>query len=147
MRGQPKAEDIDQYLGRLDPDKRAALQKLRNAIHAAAPGVEECISYQMPAFRYNGKVLVFFAAAANHCAFYPGSVLTGFKNDLKGYETSKGTIRFQPEKPLPAALVRKLVRARIAQSATPERRPTRQRARRSAKPAARRSARRPARHR
>ena len=125
MRGQPKAENIDQYLGRVDADKRAALQNLRKMIHAAAPGVEECISYQMPAFRYNGKLLVFFAAAVNHCSFYPGSILTGFKNDLKGYETSKGTIRFQPDKPLPVALVRKLVKARIAQNATPKTRTTR----------------------
>lgn len=147
MRGLPKAENIDQYLGRLDEDKRAALQKLRRDIHAAAPGVEECISYQLPAFRYQGRMLVCFGAAANHCSFYPGSILSAFKSEMKDYETSKGTIRFQPDKPLPAVLVRKLVKARIAQSATPERRPSRQRTRRSAKPAARRSGRTPARRR
>lgn len=101
------------YLARVSSDKRAALQKLRRAIKAAAPKAEECISYEVPAFRLNGKFLVAYAAAANHCAFYPGSVLTGLKRELRNYDTSKGTLRFPPEKPLPAALVRKLVRLRI----------------------------------
>jgi len=83
-------------------------------IKAAAPKAEECLSYQLPAFRLNGKFLVAYGAAANHCAFYPGSVLEAIKNELKDYDTSKGTIRFPASRPLPATLVRKLVRFRIA---------------------------------
>jgi uncharacterized protein YdhG (YjbR/CyaY superfamily) len=110
---------IDQYLATLTDEKRAALEKLRRAIKSAAPEAEECISYQMPAFRLAGKMLVGFRAAANHCAFYPMSSITveSHKSELKNYDTTKGTIRFQPQKPLPAALVRKLVKARIAENA------------------------------
>jgi uncharacterized protein YdhG (YjbR/CyaY superfamily) len=107
---------IDEYLAGLPPDKRAALEKLRKTIRAAAPGVEECISYQLPAFRLDGRMLVWFGAGANHCAFYPGAIVQAFKRELADYETSKGTIRFQPADPLPAALVRKLVKARIAEN-------------------------------
>jgi uncharacterized protein YdhG (YjbR/CyaY superfamily) len=102
------------YLAGLSTDKRAALEKLRNAIRAAAPKAEECISYGVPAFRLNGRFLVGLAAAANHCSFYPGSATQAFSVDLKGYETSKGTVRFQASKPLPGSLVRKLVKARTA---------------------------------
>jgi uncharacterized protein YdhG (YjbR/CyaY superfamily) len=112
-RGTPAT--IDEYLAALSDDQRAALERLRKAIHAAAPRVEECISYQLPAFRLDGKMLVWFGASAKHCAFYPGAVVQGFKRELAGFETSKGTIRFQPDKPLPVALIRKLVKARIAQ--------------------------------
>ena len=110
-----KPKTHDDYLARVSSDKRAALQKLRRAIKAAAPKAEECISYQLPAFRLNGKFLVAYGAAANHCAFYPGSVLTDLKSELGNYDTSKGTLRFPPEKPLPAALVRKLVKLRMAE--------------------------------
>lgn len=111
-------QSIDDYLARLDDDKRAALEKLRGAIRAAAPRAEECISYQMPAFRLDGRILVWFGAATKHCAFYPGAFpITAHEQDLKGYETSKGTIRFPPGKPLPAALVRRLVKSRIAENA------------------------------
>jgi uncharacterized protein YdhG (YjbR/CyaY superfamily) len=79
----------------------------------AAPKAEECISYQLPAFRLNGKFLVAYGAATNHCAFYPGSTVKALKDELKSYDTSKGTIRFSADKPLPAALVRKVVRLRI----------------------------------
>ena len=106
---------VESYLAGLTPQKRAALKALRKAIRSAAPEAEECISYGVPAFRLNGKFLVAMAAAANHCSFYPGSVLRSLKIDLKGYDTSKGTIRFQSAKPLPAALVRKIIKARIAQ--------------------------------
>ncbi|HEX5075678.1 MAG TPA: DUF1801 domain-containing protein [Gemmatimonadaceae bacterium] len=108
---------IDEYLARVSPDKRAALEQLRATIRAVVPTAEECISYQMPAFRHEGRVLVYFAAAANHCAFYPGGMVNDFKDELEAYETSKGTIRFQPERPLPASLVRKIVKARVAQNA------------------------------
>ena len=108
-----RAKSFEGFLGALDPEKRSALEKLRKAIRAAAPKAEECISYGIPAFRLGGKFLVGLGAGVSHCAFYPGSVLDEFAEDLKGYETSKGTIRFQPDKPLPATLVRKLVKARI----------------------------------
>ena len=108
---------IDEYLSRVSDDKRAALQRLRETILRVIPMAEECISYQMPAFRYDGRVLVYFGAAANHCAFYPGGTVNDFKDELDGYETSKGTIRFQPERPLPASLVHRIVKARLAQNA------------------------------
>ena len=112
-----KPTSIDEYLAALSSDKRADLQRLRRNIKAAAPGAVECISYQMPAFRVDGKVVLWFAAAANHCAFYPGAIVQDFKDELERYETSKGTIRFPVDQPLPAALVRKLVKARLAKNA------------------------------
>lgn len=104
------------YLAALSADKRAALEKLRQQIKAAAPKAEEYMSYGLPSFRLNGKLLVSYGAAAKHCAFYPGSIVRKFAKELKDYGTTgKGTIRFSPENPLPAALVRKIVKARIAQ--------------------------------
>jgi uncharacterized protein YdhG (YjbR/CyaY superfamily) len=113
-----KPETIDEYLAALSDDKRAALEKLRKTIRAAAPKAEECISYQICAYRHNG-MLVGFGATASHCAFYlmSSSTVEAHKDDLEGYDTSKGTIRFQADKPLPAALVRKLVKSRIAENA------------------------------
>src|SRR5262245_66384249 len=98
-----KPRTIDEYLATLSDDKRAALEELRKTIRAAAPKAEECISYQLPAFRLNG-MLVAFGATANHCAFYlmSSSTVANHKDELKNYDTSKGTIRFQPDKPLPA---------------------------------------------
>jgi uncharacterized protein YdhG (YjbR/CyaY superfamily) len=115
---------IDEYLAALSEDKRAALERLRRAIRAAAPRAEECISYQLPAFRLDGKMLVWFGAAANHCAFYPGAVVEAHKDELKDFDTRKGTVRFQPDHPIPAAVVRKLVKARIARNAARPRRAT-----------------------
>jgi uncharacterized protein YdhG (YjbR/CyaY superfamily) len=116
MTGKPKT--VDEYLAALSDDKRAALEKLRKTIRAAAPKAEECISYQLPAFRLDGRMLVGFGATAKHCAFYPmsSSTVEAHKDELKDYDTSKGTIRFQADNPLPAALVRKLVKARIAEN-------------------------------
>ena len=109
---------VDSHLAALPEDKRRALERLRRAIHAAAPGAEECISYQLPAFRLDGKMLVAFGASAKHCAFYAmsGTTVEAHKRELKNYDTSKGTVRFQASKHLPAALVRRLVRARIAEN-------------------------------
>lgn len=123
-----KPATVDEYLARVSDDQRAALQRLRKQILAVIPTAEECISYQLPAFRYEGKILVWMGAGAKHCAFYPGGVVDQFEDDLADYETSKGTIRFQPDAPLPAALVRKIVKARIAQNAVKSTR-DRQRAR------------------
>jgi uncharacterized protein YdhG (YjbR/CyaY superfamily) len=111
---QAKPRTIDEYLDRLDETKRAALQKLRAAIKAAAPEAEECISYSMPAFRLHGKILVYFHAATNHCSFFPGAYpIEALADELRAYSTSKGTVRFPPDKPLSSSLVRKLVKARI----------------------------------
>lgn len=111
-----KARTIDDYLATLDGPKRRALEQLRRAMKAAAPRAEECISYGIPGFRLDGKLLVWFGAAAKHCAFYPGAEpIRKHKTELKGFDFEKGTIRFQPDDPLPAALVRKLVKTRVAQ--------------------------------
>jgi len=109
---------IDDYLANVKPDHRKTLQTLRQTIQMAAPKAEECISYGIPAFRLNERLLVFFGAWVNHCAFYPGSAATlrNFRNELRNFETSKGTIRFSPDKPLQSELVKKLVKARIAET-------------------------------
>lgn len=111
----PLWANIDDYLASLPAAQRATLQKLRQSIRAAAPKAEEGVSYGLPAFRLNGRPLVCFAAAANHCSFYPMSpaVIRGHAGELNRYETSKGTIRFLT--PLPSALVRKIVKARMAE--------------------------------
>ncbi len=112
-----KPGTIDQYLAALRSDQRTALQKLRKTIRASAPKAEECLSYQVAAFRQNG-MLVGFGATPNHCSFYlmSASTLKGFKDELEGFDTSKGTIRFDAKRALPAALVRKLVKARLAEN-------------------------------
>lgn len=113
-----KPNTIDEYLARLSADKRAALQKVRMAIRSAIPNGKECLAYGMPAFRLNGKCLVAFRAAANHCSFHPmsGATVAAHQADLAGYDTSTGTIRFEPSKPLPARLIARLVKARIEES-------------------------------
>ena len=113
----PPRGDIDAYLAGLPADKRAALQKLREDIKAAAPGAEEGLSYGLPGFRLGGRPLACFAAAANHCSLHPMSaaVIRAHAGDLAGYETSKGTIRFPAGKPLPRVLVRKIVKTRMAE--------------------------------
>ena len=113
-----KPKTIDDYLAGLSPDKRAALQRLREIIHAAAPQAQECISYQIPAFKLNG-MLVGFAAHANHCALYAwnSTTIATFADQLRGFDISKGTIRFTPEKPLPDDIVRHLVEAKVVRNA------------------------------
>ena len=112
-----KATTVDEYLARLPREQRAALEKLRKTIRSAAPTAEESVSYGVCAFRHNG-MLVGFGASPGHCAFYvmSATLLGGYEDEIAGYETGKGTIRFQPGKPLPAALVRKLVQARLAEN-------------------------------
>jgi uncharacterized protein YdhG (YjbR/CyaY superfamily) len=114
-----RPKTIDEYLDGVDPASRAALQKVRRAVHAAAPRAEEVISYGMPSFRLNGKLIAGFRASANHCSYHPmsGTTVATLGKDLDGYDTSAGTIRFSPRAPLPATLVRKLVKARIAELA------------------------------
>lgn len=116
-----KPKTFDEYLAALSDDNRAALEKLRKTIKAAAPKAEECISYGLAAFRLDEKPLVALGATANHCGFYlmSNSTVAAHRDELKKYDTSTGTIRFPADKPLPAALVRKLVKARIAENAEP----------------------------
>jgi uncharacterized protein YdhG (YjbR/CyaY superfamily) len=112
-----KPQTIDEWLVGVSDDKRAALQKLRKAIKAVVGDAEECISYGVPAFRLHGRFLVAFGAGGDHCSFYPGAApIRTYKDELKAYSTSKGTIRFPANKPLPATLVRKLVKTRIAEN-------------------------------
>lgn len=113
---------IDEYLDPLSEEQRSALERLRRQIRSAAPGAEECISYRIPGFRLGGKLLVSFGVAAKHCAFYPGAYpIEAHERELAAYSTSKGTVRFRTDRPLPAALVRKLVKARIGQFEARER--------------------------
>jgi len=118
MEPKPKVKHrtIDEYLASLSDDKRAALERLRKTIHAAAPGAEECISYGIPAFRLNGKFLIYIGAAAKHCAIY--GVTETRKGEFKDYDTSgRGTLRFKADNALPEDLVRRLVKARMAKIA------------------------------
>jgi uncharacterized protein YdhG (YjbR/CyaY superfamily) len=110
---------VEDYLATLPDAERAALEKLRKTIKAAAPEATETISYQMPAFKLHGRFLVSYAAFKNHCSFFPAStkVLEAHGEELKPYFSGKGTIRFTTDKPLPSALVKKIVKARIAENA------------------------------
>ncbi len=112
------SSQVDEYLSGLPADRRAALERLRGIITDAFPGAEECISYRMPAFRLRGRVLVAYAARQGHCAFYPMSsgIVEAFREELGGFETSKGTIRFQPDNPLPLDLVVRMVEARVLEN-------------------------------
>ena len=114
----PKPRTIDEYLERVKPEQRAALEKLRQTVHSAAPGAEEYIGYGLAGFKFNGRPLVYFGAWEHHCALYAASpaVQKKFQKELKGFAVSKGTIRFTPDKPLAVALVKKLVKARIAEN-------------------------------
>lgn len=113
----PMPETTRTFLATLPAPQRQALEHLRQVIVAAAPGAEEYVGYGVPAFRQNGA-LVSFGAGKHHCAFYVQSpaVMEALAADLKGLDTSKGTVRFTPEQPLPDALVTKLVQARIAEN-------------------------------
>jgi uncharacterized protein YdhG (YjbR/CyaY superfamily) len=109
---------VDDYLAGVPKDVRAALGKLRKTIKAAAPRATEGISYQVPVFKLDGKPLVGFGAATAHCTLFVMSTSAAMRArlaELKNYEVGGGSIRFLPDKPLPAALVTKLVKARIAE--------------------------------
>ncbi len=121
------SKDVDAYLAKVPKEAREALEKLRKAIRAAVPEATEAISYAIPAFKLHGRPLVWYAAFKNHCSFFPLSSAMREKhgNELERYDTSKGTLRFPANKPLPATLVRKLVKTRLAENAaesTPKKR-------------------------
>jgi uncharacterized protein YdhG (YjbR/CyaY superfamily) len=115
-----KPKNIDQYLAAVGDDQRPALEQLRRTIHAAVPKAEECINYGVAAFRLNGEYIAGFGATAKHCSYYPmsGKTVSALQDELKNYSTTKGSIHFQPDRPLPASLVRKLIKARIAEIGT-----------------------------
>jgi len=110
------ATDVDEYLAAVAEPARSALNKIRATIRSVAPEATETISYRIPTFRYAGRPLVGFAAFSNHCSLFPmnSTLIEAFK--LKDFPTSKGAIRFPVDKPLPAALVKKLVTARVAEN-------------------------------
>jgi uncharacterized protein YdhG (YjbR/CyaY superfamily) len=113
-----RSPEIDAFLAALPADQQGALEGLRHTIAVAAPDAVEAIAYGVPAFRYRGRPLVSFGAGKGHCAFYVQSpaVMEAHRAELEGYDTAKGTIRFSPDRPLPAALVTTLVRARVAET-------------------------------
>jgi uncharacterized protein YdhG (YjbR/CyaY superfamily) len=110
-------ETVDEYLNRIPEPARTALKKLRAIIRSVAPPeATEAISYGIPTFKYKG-MLASYAAFSGHCSLFPGAGPTiEFKNELKNFQTSKGTIRFAPDKPPPAALLKKLLKSRIREN-------------------------------
>jgi uncharacterized protein YdhG (YjbR/CyaY superfamily) len=114
------ATDVDDFLAAVPEEAQATLEKLRKTVRAAAPKATEAISYGVPTFKHQGRPLVGYGATKSHCAFYVMSpaVMRAHAAELEKYDTGKGTIRFAANKPIPAALVRKLVKARIAEVET-----------------------------
>ena len=109
MRNAGPHASIDVYLEGVPAGQRVALRGLRETILDVAPDAVECLSYGMPAFRVKGKVICYFAAAKGWCAFYPGGLVDAFAAELGDFSTSKGTIRFQPDKPIPDPLLRRII--------------------------------------
>ena len=108
------AEDVADYLSQVPEPQREALERLRRTIKSTAPDAVEVISYQIPTFKLNGRMLVSYAAFKHHCSFFPGAgPIEMHANDLKSFQTSKGTIQFTPEHPLSTTLVKRLVKTRI----------------------------------
>jgi len=110
------------YFAATPPKARAALKRIRAAIRSVAPRAEEAFSYRIPAFKLRGRPLVWYAAFKNHCSLFPmtGAIRRKLAPSLKGYEMSKGTVRLPLAKPMPVALVKKLVKARVAELHKPE---------------------------
>lgn len=115
-----KPTSIDDYLRTVTPDRRAALEKLRKTIHASVPGLEECISYSMPAFRKDGKVVAGFLATAKGCSYYPfsGTTLRTLVDELASYDQTKSAVHFDPKRGLPVRIVKRLLAARMAETST-----------------------------
>jgi uncharacterized protein YdhG (YjbR/CyaY superfamily) len=114
---------VDEYFAAVPQPARGALRQIREAIRSVVPPeATEIISYKIPAFRHK-KVLVWYAAFTNHCSLFPtGAVIEAFKDELKGFSTSKGTVHFPTDKPMPVELIKKMVKARVAQSESGKRR-------------------------
>jgi len=112
-----KATTIDAYLATVKGERRAALDELRRTIRAIVPKAEECISYRMPAFRLEGRVIAGFAATTKGCSYFPfsGRTLRTLAKELANYGQTKSSLHFDPSRPLPKTLVRKLLKARIAE--------------------------------
>jgi uncharacterized protein YdhG (YjbR/CyaY superfamily) len=110
-------QEVDRYLAKVEEPKRSTLEHLRRTIHELLPDAEEVISYGMPGFRRNGKMIVGFAAFKNHLAYLPhsGSVFSAMSGDLAGYEFTDGSLHFPIDKPLPKTLVKKLIAVRLKQ--------------------------------
>jgi uncharacterized protein YdhG (YjbR/CyaY superfamily) len=111
-------EEVDAYLATLEEPKRGTLRELRQTILGVIPDAEQCISYGMPAFRLRGKIVAGFAAFKNHLSYFPhsGSVIPALHHDVAPYATSKGTLQFPIDAPLPHALVEELIAVRIRQA-------------------------------
>jgi uncharacterized protein YdhG (YjbR/CyaY superfamily) len=116
----PKFDTIDEYLATLTKDRRTALEGLRKTIRSIIPKSEECFSYRMPAFRLDGIVVAGFIATRKGCSYFPfsGRTLTTLADEVRSYEQTKGSLHFDPAKSLPVALIRKLIRTRIAEHAS-----------------------------
>ncbi len=119
-----KPATIDAYLATVKGDRRSALEDLRRTIRDIVPAAEECISYGMPAFRLDGRIVAGFAATAKGCSYYPfsGTTLGTLAPDLEGYEGTKSAVHFAADRPLPGTLIRKLIRARVAEGKPKRRR-------------------------
>ncbi|MBK7644629.1 MAG: DUF1801 domain-containing protein [Planctomycetes bacterium] len=113
--GKPKT--IDEYIAKVSGEQRRALDELRRGLRSLLPQAEECISYGMPAFRLEGRIVAGFAATSKGGSYYPfsGSTLASLSSELKGYSSTKSALHFTTQAPLPPALVRKLVKARVAE--------------------------------
>jgi uncharacterized protein YdhG (YjbR/CyaY superfamily) len=113
----PRPATIDEYLGTVHGEKRRALEQLRRTIRSIVPEAEECISYRLPAFRVDGVVVAGFCATVKGCSYYPfsGSTLRTLAREVSGYQQTRGSLHFSPDQPLSKVLVRKLIRARMAE--------------------------------
>lgn len=122
--GARRATTVDAYLAEVKGERRAALEALRQTIRRLVPGAEECISYGMPAFRLEGRIVAGFAATAKGCSYYPfsGTTLGTLARELEGWEGTKSAVHFAPDRPLPRTLVRKLIETRIAEGTSRRRR-------------------------
>lgn len=111
-------KSIDEYLSHQPAKVRPVLQKIRQTVKTIAPDAQEVISYGMPAFKYRGRILLYFAGFKKHCSLFPGSkaVIQKFSRELKGYKTSAGTISFTAERPLPSLLLKKIIRIRVQEN-------------------------------
>jgi uncharacterized protein YdhG (YjbR/CyaY superfamily) len=112
-----QSAEVEAYLAGLPAEMRAALEQVRATVRQAAPAAVEVISYRMPAFRHDGRILVWYAGFAKHASFFPGSLagLESLAPEMRPYAAAKGTLRFTPAHPIPRRLITRIVKARIAQ--------------------------------